>query len=118
MAKRSQGPTRTQILEAINAEADPAVLEVIRQVTVERLHALALKLANAHLLRRKMASQDAADQPRSGSKRRFTAAHPSVRCVASITLRDGSRAQCMRHRVYADLCVQHHRIAQAEVGHG
>lgn len=62
MAKRSQRATSTQILEAINALEDPAVLEVIRQVTVERLHVLALKLANAHLLRRKAASQ-CSEQP-------------------------------------------------------
>ena len=70
MAKRSQRATSTQILEAINALEDPAVLEVIRQVTVERLHVLALKLANAHLLRRIAATQHSDPPPNPAVQRK------------------------------------------------
>lgn len=48
-------------------------------------------------------------------KRRFTAPPRDQRCVADVTLRDGSGAQCMRARVVDDLCRQHDRL-QREKG--
>jgi len=43
-------------------------------------------------------------------KRPFTAALSVDRCSYTITLRDGSAAQCMRKKTKGDLCTQHSRI--------
>jgi hypothetical protein len=50
-------------------------------------------------------------------RRNFTAADDDDRCTASVRLRDGSRARCMRRATHwregqtTALCEQHHRIA-------
>jgi hypothetical protein len=50
-------------------------------------------------------------------RRNFTAADDEDRCTASVRLRDGSRARCMRRATHwregqtTALCEQHHRIA-------
>lgn len=42
--------------------------------------------------------------------RRFFDAPPAQRCVAIITLRDGSLADCGRRRVVGRLCRQHDKL--------
>lgn len=49
--------------------------------------------------------------------RRFIDAPMELRCYQTITLRDGSRAQCGRYAKHPDgLCTQHHAMAQPEGG--
>lgn len=45
-------------------------------------------------------------------KRTFVDAPYGKRCMADITLKDGSMAQCGRYRKIGILCRQHHKIAK------
>ena len=47
----------------------------------------------------------------SEAKRRFVDATADQRCIWTVTLRDGSSAQCGRRKVEGDLCTQHARMA-------
>jgi hypothetical protein len=42
--------------------------------------------------------------------RRFIDAPREFRCVWTITLRDGSKAQCGRRKAIGQLCMQHEKI--------
>ncbi len=44
--------------------------------------------------------------------RRFTAAPDACRCVATVILRDGSTASCMRRATVGNLCRQHRVVAE------
>lgn len=43
--------------------------------------------------------------------RRFSDAHEDARCQWTITLKDGSKAQCGRRHVDSTLCKQHAKMA-------
>ena len=43
-------------------------------------------------------------------RRRFIDAPDDQRCKSTITLRDGSKAQCGRYGKVSDLCRQHHKM--------
>lgn len=43
-------------------------------------------------------------------KRRFVDTPSDERCRWTITLRDGSEAQCVRRKAIGDLCAQHSKI--------
>lgn len=46
-------------------------------------------------------------------KRRFFDAHYDERCMYTITLSDGSAAQCGRRKTVGELCTQHAKIVAA-----
>ena len=46
------------------------------------------------------------------AKRKFHDAPYGERCMATVTLKDGSLAQCGRYRKLGILCLQHHRMGE------
>lgn len=50
--------------------------------------------------------------------RRSMNCNAAPRCTAVVTMRDGSTADCMRHRTTGDLCTQHAKLAAESRGVG